>query len=69
MANPNDQHHEPVIVQLVENPVVPDTKTIAIPAATQLLRTRRAWLIGQAIDDWREAFPHLRCQSFELTSR
>jgi hypothetical protein len=59
MANPDDKHYEPVIVQLIEDSVVPDTQSVALVRALQFHHTWRAWLIGQTIDDWREPFPHV----------
>jgi hypothetical protein len=69
MADADDQHNEPVVIWLVENPVVPDTQPVAIAAAAQLHRISGARFIGQTIDDGREPFPYVSCQLPELSSR
>jgi hypothetical protein len=56
MANADHHHDEPVIIQLVQNSVVPYTQPVAMLAATEFDRTHRARLIGQLINDGASRF-------------
>ena len=69
MPNADDNHNKSVVVQLVEDPIVADTQSIAMVGAAQFRHTRRPWLIGQPIDDRCEPLPRVRRKFPELPSR
>jgi hypothetical protein len=68
MPDPDDDHNKSIVIHFVQDPVVPDTRSIAVLGAAEFSHTWRAWLIDQVIDDRREPFPHVRRKSPELPS-
>ena len=69
MANPEDDHDEAIIVNFVEDAVIPDPNTIATLCPLELLASRRSRLIGQRPDGLQQALPGVSRQRIEVLER
>jgi hypothetical protein len=45
VPDPHDEHHQDIVQNFVNHPVVPDPDPVSVVRSDQFLATRRAWII------------------------